>query len=91
MFPKRKACLPFPDQNQRFLQAFKVKAVTAYMERLLKLASNASLRAEMTQFALSRTAEQPVLAEHRAGELSPSNDESFRFLWYEDLKSNVTS
>lgn len=48
-----------------------MKAVTAYMERLLKLASNASLRAEMTQFALSRTAEQPVLAEHRAGESCP--------------------
>lgn len=49
------------------LQAFKVKAITAYYERLLRLSSPASLRIEMTQFSLSVSAEQPVLAEHRAG------------------------
>ena len=48
-------------------QAFKVKAVSAYLERLQRLAATASLRAEMTQFALARSAEQPILPEHRAG------------------------
>ena len=67
-----------------------MKAVTAYMERLLKLASNASLRAEMTQFALARTAEQPVLAEHRAGELCSQNDKSVGVCLIEEQPRTVT-
>ena len=48
-------------------QAFKVKAVTAHMDRLLRLADDATLRSELTLFGLARDAEQSVQEEHRAG------------------------
>ena len=53
----------------RGAQAFKVKAVTAHMDRLLRLADDATLRSELTLFGLARDAEQPVQEEHRAGTL----------------------
>ena len=51
-------------------QAFKVKAVIAHMDRLLRLADNEKLRSELTLFSLARDAEQPVQEEHRAGKLA---------------------
>jgi hypothetical protein len=48
-------------------QAFKVTFVTSYMDRLLRLADNATLRSELAQFPLAADAEDAVLQEHRAG------------------------
>jgi len=44
-----------------------VRAVTAHMDRLLRLADDATLRSELTLFSLARDAEQPIEQEHRAG------------------------
>jgi hypothetical protein len=44
-----------------------VQFVTAYMDRLLRLADNATLRSELAQFPLAADAEDAVLPEHRAG------------------------
>jgi hypothetical protein len=41
--------------------------VTAYMDRLLRLADNSTLRSELAQFPLAPDAEDAVLPEHRAG------------------------
>lgn len=49
------------------MQAFKVAFVTSYMDRLLRLADNATLRSELAQFPLAADAEDAVLPEHRAG------------------------
>ena len=49
------------------MQAFKVTFVTSYMDRLLRLADNATLRSELAQFPLAADAEDAVLPEHRAG------------------------
>lgn len=43
--------------------------MTSYMERLLRLADNATLRSELAQFPLAPDAEDAVLPEHRAGDL----------------------
>ena len=40
------------------------------MERLLRLAADASLREELTAFPLSPTADAAIQPEHRAGELN---------------------
>ena len=48
-------------------QAFKVQFVTSYMERLLRLADNATLRSELAQFPLAVDAGDAILPEHRAG------------------------
>jgi hypothetical protein len=45
-----------------------VKAVTAHLDRLLRLADNATLRSELTLFSLARDAEEPISAEHSPGE-----------------------
>lgn len=49
------------------LQAFKVKFVTSYTERLLRLADNTTLRSELAQFPLAVDADDAILPEHRAG------------------------
>ena len=49
------------------MQGFKVKPVSQYMERLQRLAADATLREELTSFPLAKDAEEGVAAEHRAG------------------------
>ena len=46
--------------------------MTSYMERLLRLADNATLRSELAQFPLAPDADDAVLPEHRAGRVSGS-------------------
>lgn len=41
--------------------------MTSYMERLLRLADNTSLRSELAQFPLAVDADDAVLPEHRPG------------------------
>ncbi len=41
--------------------------MTSYMERLLRLADNSTLRSELAQFPLAADAENAILSEHRAG------------------------
>lgn len=48
-------------------QAFKVKYVTAYLDRLTKLADNDNLRTQLAVFPLSIDASDAVLPEHRPG------------------------
>lgn len=45
-----------------------MKYLGPYMERLLRLAADASLREELTAFPLSPTADPPIQPEHRAGQ-----------------------
>ncbi len=41
--------------------------MTSYMERLLRLADNSTLRSELAQFPLAADAENAILPEHREG------------------------
>ncbi len=52
------------------LKGFKLKYVGPYMERLLRLATDAHLREELTAFPLSPQAEKAIHAEHRPGRSS---------------------
>ena len=54
-----------------------MKAVTAHMDRLLRLADDATLRSELTLFGLARDAEQSVQEEHRAGNLPWTSNPRF--------------
>ncbi|BDA46528.1 probable small subunit processome component 20 homolog [Coccomyxa sp. Obi] len=49
------------------LKGFKLKYLGPYMERLLRLAADATLREELMAFPLSPTADAAIQPEHRAG------------------------
>lgn len=49
------------------LKVFKVKYVVAYFDRLVKLADNETLRAQLACFPLAPDAPEAILPEHRAG------------------------
>ena len=51
------------------LQEFKLKYLGPYMERLLRLAANETLREELAAFPLAPDADGGILPEHRAGAL----------------------
>lgn len=50
-------------------QAFKVKYVTAYADRLAKLADDTTLRAQLASFPLATDSPDAILPEHRTGVL----------------------
>jgi U3 small nucleolar RNA-associated protein 20 len=52
-------------------QGFKLKYLGPYVDRLLRLAADATLREELTAFPLSRTADDAIQPEHRLGKQSP--------------------
>lgn len=49
------------------LQAFKIGYLVPYMDRLKRLANDASLRTELAAFPAALDAQEPVLPEHRPG------------------------
>lgn len=55
------------------MQSFKLKYVSANLDRLLRLADNATLRAELTLFPISSTADNAIATEHRPGRHPPAD------------------
>lgn len=49
------------------MQGFRLRFLGAHLERLLRLADDATLRTELASFPLAAGAEGGIAAEHRAG------------------------
>lgn len=61
---------PLQQAVLKCMKVFKFKYLNVHMERLLRLANNATLRAELTSFVVAKGADNGVPEDHRPGRAS---------------------